>query len=90
MSDKREKLAEYAHDAWAGWMKYLFEKGHFTTAFVGIDMPTERVWVMPGWAVERWQRQMNTPYAELSESEKESDRQEADKMLEIIGLTQNA
>ncbi len=22
----REKLAEYAHEAWSGWMRYLFEK----------------------------------------------------------------
>jgi hypothetical protein len=39
---------------------------------------------MPIWAVERWKRQMETPYTDLSEGEKESDRAEADKMLEIL------
>lgn len=71
----REDLAEYAHAAWAGWMKYMFEKG---------TLNDDGTYTMPAWAVERWQRQMNTSYADLSESEKNSDRDEADKMLEII------
>ncbi len=87
MSDElREALAEYAHEAWSGWMKYLFSKGEFGWADgpVEANRRAERVWMMPQWAVERWQRQMNTPYAELSEEEKESDREEADKMLAIM------
>lgn len=83
MSDKREQLAEYAHEAWSGWMKYQFEKMTFRPV-QHIDGSSEGMWVMPAWAVERWQRQMNTPYAELPESEKESDRKEADRMLAII------
>ena len=75
MSDLREDLAELAHDQWAGWMRYLFSKGihHY-----------DGTWTMPAWAVERWQRQMNTPYAELSDTEQDSDRNEADKFLKII------
>lgn len=38
---------------------------------------------IPAWAVERWQRQMVTPYAKLSKAEKNSDRLEADKMIVI-------
>ena len=34
--------------------------------------------------IERWRRQIDTPYAELSEGEKASDRQWADKVLAII------
>lgn len=71
----REQLAEYAHEAWSGWMRYLFEK----TIEVGDgceEIQREQV--------ERWKRQMNTPYSELPENEKESDRQEADKMLAIL------
>ena len=75
MANKREGLAAYAHEAWAGWMKYIFEKCH--KANCGAI-------VIPQWAVERWQRQAKTPYADLPESEKESDRAEADRMLAII------
>ncbi len=34
--------------------------------------------------IERWQRQIETPYSELSEKEKNSDREWADKILSII------
>lgn len=84
--EAREDLAEYAHEAWSGWMKYLFSKGEYRW----VEAPTEshgkveRVWIMPQWAVERWTRQMNTPYADLSEEERKSDREEADKMIDIF------
>ena len=73
----REQLAAYAHDAWAGWMRYLFSQclpGHGWQEGV----------VVPRKALERWRRQMATPYANLSEAEKDSDRREADKMLAIV------
>lgn len=75
MSDTREHLAEYAHEAWSGWMRYLFDKSIHTT---------EGTIIIPEWAAQRWTRQATTPYTELPESEKESDRAEADKMLAIM------
>lgn len=75
MSDIREQLADYAHDAWAGWMAYLFEKS---------TRNSDGTVTLPAWAVERWTRQMGTDYADLPEQEKESDRAEADKMLAIV------
>ena len=84
MAEKREALSEYAHEAWSGWMKYMFSKGEFRN----INTDNGRIimiWIMSTWAVERWQRQMNTPYADLPESEKASDRDEADKILSLIG-----
>jgi len=32
-------------------------------------------------AIKRWHRQIETPYADLSEKEKDSDREWADKVL---------
>jgi hypothetical protein len=37
--------------------------------------------------VERWRRQIDTPYEELSESEKQSDREWADRVLELVGAS---
>jgi hypothetical protein len=34
--------------------------------------------------IARWRRQIETPYAELSEAEKESDRKEARKIVAVI------
>lgn len=36
---------------------------------------------------ERWKRQMVTPYAQLSEREKESDRRQADKVIAVLQHT---
>ncbi len=71
----REKLAEVQHNIWAHWMVYLFsvsvqnEDGSYT-------IPIDKV--------NHWTRQINTPYNELSEHEKESDREQANKILTIL------
>ena len=70
-----EKLAEYAHEAWSGWMKYMFEKS---------EDNKDGTITIPQWAVERWQRQADIKYVDLPEEEKESDRDEARKMIEIM------
>ena len=73
----REELAALMHEMWIGWMKYLFSKSRQH----GWD--DGRV-IIPAWAVERWMRQMDTPYDELSEEEKDSDRRIADRVLALI------
>ena len=75
MNNKREILAELAHEQWTGWMEYLFSKGTHNE---------DGTWTMPAWAVERWKRQTATPFNELSFEEKESDRKEADKFLAVL------
>lgn len=83
--DLREQLAALAHEQWSGWMEYMFSKCHPGQARLddGTFVPNGTM-VIPAWATERWMRQMSTPYAELPESEKESDRQEADRVLAIV------
>ena len=79
MKDLREQLAALAHEQWAGWMEYLFSKCEdYADGEGGLHLPQ--------WAVERWQRQVGTPYADLSEKEKENDRQEADRVLMLMAL----
>lgn len=86
MADPREEeFAALAHEQWSGWMKYLFSKcvaGNF------LEHETyELDRAIPAEFVERWTRQMNTSYADLSEEEKESDRVEARKVLALLKET---
>ncbi len=74
MKDLREELAKFAHESWSGWMGYLFSKC--------IENPDGTVTV-PKRLGDRWRRQVATAYGELPESEKASDREEADKILAI-------
>ena len=75
--DAREALAAYAHEAWSGWMRYLFNAQRGTAHGNG-------EWTIHAGSAGRWRMQMNTLYASLPESEKQSDREEADKMLAIL------
>jgi hypothetical protein len=67
-----ELLADCAHASWSHWMAYQFTRG---------TLNPDGSWTMPAWAVERWQRQMRTAYADLSPAEQESDRVEARKIM---------
>lgn len=75
----REYIAEVQHEIWSHWMRYLFSACN--DGINGTFIPTHKV--------ERWKRQMNTPYKFLSEEEKESDREQADKVLNIIRRKEN-
>ncbi|NLH46836.1 MAG: hypothetical protein GX451_12045 [Acholeplasmataceae bacterium] len=80
MSEIREQLAALEHEQWVGWMNYLFEKS-IESGDGSVTIPAEMV--------DRWKRQINTPYADLSDSEKESDREIADKVLRILKLSKH-
>lgn len=60
-----EELAKIQHEIWAHWMAWQFKCGEFKD---------DGSFVIPPEKVKRWSRQASTPYAELSEQEKESDR----------------
>ena len=74
----REQLAEVQHEIWACWMSYLFR----------ISIQNEDgTYTIPADKVEQWKRQIQTLYSELSEQEKEGDREQADKVLSILNKT---
>lgn len=70
-----EELAALAHEQWAGWMRYLF---------LCSDEGPDGTFTIPRDKVDRWQRQIITKYARLTEKEKESDRREARKVLQTL------
>lgn len=66
-----ELLADVSHDIWSHWMRWQFHCGKFNE---------DGTWTMPSEKVERWTRQMRTSYENLSEKEKDSDREQAYKI----------
>lgn len=75
IAEKREELAELAHSQWSGWMEYMFAWGR---------VEEHGCFIIPKELYERWSRQMTTPYSQLSEREKDSDRKEADRVIAML------
>lgn len=74
-----EKLSDAAHRSWCHWMEYLFSR---------CERLSDGSMVIPHELVKHWQRQMDTPYEQLSEKEKQSDRVEVAHILPIISAYQ--
>ena len=70
-----EILAKIEHNRWAHWQLYLHGK---CTKKRNGDL------IIPSDLVSRWERQINTPYIKLIEDEKESDREEAKRVLQEL------
>lgn len=70
----KERLSALEHDRWARWQNYLhsFLKWNGTA------------WELPIEQKDRWQRQIETPYNQLTEAEKDSDRKEVTPGLNLI------
>ncbi len=65
-----ERDAAIQHDIWSHWMKYFF-----SCVEKYVDLPNKCVGTsINDEKVARWMKQMNTKYADLTEEEKESDR----------------
>ena len=67
-----EDLASIEHERWAHWQKYVHEKG--------VRQPDGSL-LLPAELVGRWEVQIATPYSDLSESEKQSDRDQVHRYL---------
>jgi hypothetical protein len=70
-----ETLAAIEHERWAHWQRYMHSKCE-PDGRGGLVIPAE--------LAARWQQQIDTPYAALSEKEKESDREQVRKYLPVI------
>jgi hypothetical protein len=70
-----EKLASIEHERWAHWQKYMHEKG---------ELLPDGSLKLPAELVGRWQTQIETPYNELTEGEKDSDREQVRKYLPLL------
>ena len=75
-----EKLAHHEHARWAAWQNYLhslcsIERDRSGKA-LAVQIPVE--------SFERWERQINTEYKDLSEAEKDSDREQVMRYWDLI------
>ena len=80
VSDKKldellETLSSIEHERWSHWQRYVHSK-----CIAGPDGSL----VIPANLVKRWERLIATPYSDLTEAEKESDREQVRKYLPII------
>jgi 6-phosphogluconolactonase/glucosamine-6-phosphate isomerase/deaminase len=73
----RERLAELEHKQWSHWTKYMLDE-----LYGLFDLDTLNRNCKPVQSLRRWQKQMKTEYKDLTEKEKDSDREWADKVLE--------
>lgn len=71
--DLREKLAAIEHERWADWQKWC-------NKVLRENNPSHE----QGDILERWDRQIETPYAELSGREKASDMEQVDRQWPLI------
>ena len=69
-----ENLASVQHDIWSKWMEYLFS----------VCIEDNGRMIIPEEKVQRWQQQMRTPYSQLLEQEKDSDRNIAFDVLKVV------
>jgi hypothetical protein len=82
----RERVAELCHAQWSGWMRYMLGDCDSSVchAVSGPNAEHPRPRLQHADYLARWRRQLATPYADLSDAEKDSDRAEADRFIALI------
>ncbi len=73
----RETLADELHEIWAHWMKYQFTRMQYSN---------NGEWVILDADMKKWTKQAHTPYSKLNENEKNSDRDQADRLIKRAWL----
>lgn len=75
LADLTERLASIEHERWSHWQRYMHDK---------CTRHPDGSLVVPPELVAQWERQIATPYAELGEPEKKSDREQVNRYLPLI------
>jgi hypothetical protein len=70
-----EALASMEHERWCYWQRYLHGR---------CILHDDGALLLPADLVKRWEKQIETPYSELTDEEKESDREQVRKYLPVI------
>lgn len=70
-----EQLAAIEHERWADWQRYLHSR---------CTRNEDGSLTIPAASVQHWERQIATPYSDLTEREKESDREQVRRYLHLV------
>jgi len=70
-----EELAALEHVRWAHWQRYLHDQ---------CRKADDGALIIPARLVERWERQIACRYDEMTEVERESDRQQVQRYFPVI------
>ncbi len=70
-----EKLSALEHERWSHWQSYMHGK---------CRKKDDGSLIVPAELVLRWEEQIRTDYSDLSEKEKDSDREQVKKYLPVI------
>lgn len=70
-----EKLAAIEHERWSDWQRYVHSL---------CTRQDDGSLVIPAELVAQWERQIKTDYADLSEAEKDSDREQVDRYWPLV------
>lgn len=70
-----ESLAAIEHERWGHWQRYLHQQC--------LRQPDGSL-VIPAGTVARWELQITTPYEQLSEQEKDSDREQVARYWPLL------
>jgi hypothetical protein len=71
-----ETLASIEHERWSHWQRYVHSKC--------TPHGDDGALVIPAELVKRWERLIATSYSELTEKEKDSDREQVHRYLPLI------
>ncbi|MCB1359235.1 MAG: hypothetical protein KDK53_22935 [Maritimibacter sp.] len=78
LNDIIDELADIEHERWAHWQRYMHNQ---------CEQRPDGSLVIPPDLAAQWERQIATPYRDLTDQEKESDREQVRKYLPTIVRT---
>lgn len=70
-----EELAAIEHQRWAHWQRFMHSQA---------ERRSDGSLIIPSDLVTKWERLIDTPYAELTDKEKESDRDQVRRYLPTV------
>lgn len=73
--DVLDRLAEIEHERWAHWQRFVHDSCH---------EQEDGSLVIPAEVVQRWERQIATPYPDLTQAERDSDIEQVKRYLPTV------